>query len=238
MGKIRLFCLPYAGGSASVFNKWRTYLDSRIELVPLELAGRGRRMNQPFYGSVHEAADDIYSSISQSLDGCPYAFYGHSMGTVIVYEVCRRIVQNGRTSPCHVFASGRYAPHIKKNEKELHALPEDEFKEEILKIGGTPKQIFEDPQLTQIFSPVLRADYRIIECYKHAESNISLSCPITVLSGRSDSITHGLDQENEMLGWPKYTSGLCKMHEFDGGHFFIFDYIKEIANIINSSIAE
>ena len=91
MKKIKLFCFPYAGGSAAAYNKWRQYLDKHIELRPVELAGRGRRIYDPLYQSIEEAVDDVYQLISPELAKGPYAFFGHSMGGIIAYELAYKI---------------------------------------------------------------------------------------------------------------------------------------------------
>ncbi|MCU0287008.1 MAG: thioesterase domain-containing protein, partial [Acidobacteria bacterium] len=129
MKKFKLFCLPYAGGSAAIYNKWRPYLDKRIELVPLDLAGRGRRIYDPLYDSIAEAVEDIYNMIEKQLEDVPYSFFGHSMGGIMVYELAQKIRNLQRPQPIHIFIAGRGAPDIPgEDEKIFHKLPEDQFK--------------------------------------------------------------------------------------------------------------
>ena len=47
MSNISLYCLPYSGGSAAMYYKWRSVLSDNITLRPLEPAGRGTRIRQP-----------------------------------------------------------------------------------------------------------------------------------------------------------------------------------------------
>ncbi|MCX8132092.1 MAG: thioesterase domain-containing protein [Clostridia bacterium] len=234
MEKMILFCFPYVGGSSTVYNKWKAFVDNCIELVPVEYSGRGKRIREHFYDNMSEAIDDMYKTVSSFIEGRRFAVYGHSMGSVIAYEICKRIKMESGKDPLHIFVSGRYPPHVKKDEELLHMLPDDRFKEEILKIGGTPGEVFENREFAQIFIPILRADYRLIERYEYVEENVRFNCGITVLNGNADKITSGCD----MFEWQKHTAHKIVISEFNGGHFFIHDYIKEITGIINSTLTE
>lgn len=229
MEKIILFCFPYAGGSATIYIKWRTYLSSHIDLVPVEFAGRGRRINEPFYESMSDALDDLYDKVKPYLMEYKFAFFGHSMGGVFVYELCKKIKENEGKDPIHVFVSGRYPPHINKSEQMLHLLPDDKFKDAIIKIGGTPSSVFENPELSEIFIPILKADYRLIERYEYAESNFRFNCGLTVFNGRSDKIA----TSDEILEWQKYTTANLNIYDFEGAHFFIYNNTNRITEIIN-----
>ena len=232
MSEMRLYCFPYAGGSAAVFNRWRTYLNRKIELVPVELAGRGVRFKEAFYGSMLEAIDDLYSKINSTLDHSPYALFGHSMGSILVYELCHKIIAENRKGPTHIFLSGKCPPHIKKEEKIFHTLPIERFKEEIFKMGGTPRGVLENRELMDIFIPILKADYQILETYKFIPKDIKLNVGITVFNGISDNI--GCEV---MLEWGKYTSESSQIYQFEGGHFFIHNHTAEIVEIINRTLA-
>jgi surfactin synthase thioesterase subunit len=227
-----LFCFSYAGGSATVYNKFNQYLDKNIKMIPIEYAGRGKRINEEFYTNISCAIDDIYKEISQHINEYEFAFFGHSMGTVIAYEVGKRVKEKCDREPVHIFVSGRYPPHINKRDNYLHMLPDDRFKDEILKVGGTPKEVFENKEFTELFIPILRADYKLIELYTSDEVITKFDSGITVLSGKDDKIV----QRDEMLEWQKYSMHGIDLYEFDGGHFFINNCFKEIAEIINSTL--
>src|SRR6185369_7818116 len=111
MSKIKLFCLPYAGGSSMVFHKWKKYLNSEIELRAIELAGRGRRIHESMYQDRAEAVEDVFQLIKDEIRQSPYALLGHSMGSLIAYEVAQKIRANKLPEPLHVFFSGSSAPH-------------------------------------------------------------------------------------------------------------------------------
>src|SRR5215831_8066939 len=122
MGKILLFCFPYAGGSAAVFNKWNQYLDPNIELVPVELAGRGRRIHEALYKDVAAITEDVFNIVNEKIAGAPYALFGHSLGSMIAYELGQKIRDLCLLPPIHIFFSGRSAPHLKREDKKIYHL--------------------------------------------------------------------------------------------------------------------
>jgi len=108
--KTKLFCIPYAGGSANLYNKWAQTLSKDIELVPLELAGRGTRISEGFYKNLEVAVDDIFNQIVDHIYDSNYAFFGHSLGAFLVYELTQKIMSLNLPLPKHIFFSGRRSP--------------------------------------------------------------------------------------------------------------------------------
>lgn len=227
--KIKLFCLPYAGGSAMIYNQWKKSIHPMIQLCPIELAGRGKRFSESFYDSISDAVDDIYGMISDELDDYPYAFFGHSMGALLSYELARKISASSHPKPIHLLLSGKNPPHIMDDSKIYHALPDEEFKRKILKIGGTPPELFEHQELLNIFIPLLRADFRIFETYEFNIDNSLLDCAITLLYGIADEEVSA-EQMNE---WQRYTRTSCQIHRYEGGHFFINEQVGAVVEMIN-----
>jgi medium-chain acyl-[acyl-carrier-protein] hydrolase len=232
MSKVKLFCFPYAGGAASAYSQWRQYLDPNIEIRAIELAARGRRMRQPNYNSIDDAVDDVYNIIKDELIQGPYALFGHSMGSMIAIELPYKIKKNNLPGPIHIFFSGRSAPQVsRENKRRLHHLPDKEFKQQLLEMGGTPKEFFEHPELLEVFLPLLKSDFRLTETYIHPQKDAPLDCDITVLWGKQDE-----DSVDEVDAWRVHTKGNFDIHAFEGGHFFIHEETQRVINIINDAI--
>jgi surfactin synthase thioesterase subunit len=236
MKKLKLFCFPYAGGSGAVYNKWRKYLDKRIELAAVELAGRGRRIYDPLYDSTAEAVEDVYGMINSQLNGLPYSFFGHSMGGIIAYELARKLKELKRPQPVHIFFAGRGAPHVPaKDDKTIHQLPEQEFKKEIIELGGTPAEFFEHPELLDVLLPMIRSDFKISENYTFEEGREiePLAYDMSVFIGKQEEVT-----AEQVHGWKDHTTGVCTVYYFEGEHFFINHQMERVVKIVNRTLLD
>ncbi|MBL6449302.1 thioesterase [Fulvivirga sp. 29W222] len=234
MSKLKLFAFPYAGGSSSIYHGLKPYLQSHIEFIPVELAGRGRRIGDDLYAGLAEAVDDLYRIVSPQIKFSPFAFLGHSMGSLLAHELTVRLKYELGLSPNHLFFSGRGAIQVKrKDEKMYHKMDENQFKEEILLLGGTPPEFFQHPELLELFLPLLKNDFRIAETTPDIEGFKRSDVDITVFTGKEDDLT-----EAQVQGWKQYTNGGCEIHEYDGGHFFIHHEMESIASVINATTGQ
>jgi surfactin synthase thioesterase subunit len=232
MNEIKLFCLPYAGGSAMVYKKWEKYLNKSIKLCLLELAGRGSRSKEPYYKSMQEAVDNLYSMMEASLDGGEYAIFGHSMGSILSYKLAEKISESKLKGPVHIFFSGRYPPCILKEERKRHLLPEQEFIQEAIMMGGISEKLLRYEVLLKKAMETLRADYRIIETEGYYPDIKCLDSDISVMFGSEDELA----DLSEMTIWKKYTNKQCNFHLFEGGHFYLHESAKSLVKIINDTL--
>ncbi|PEW84331.1 thioesterase [Bacillus cereus] len=227
MQKTKLFCFPHAGGSAFSYAKWKNYFNPYIEVVPIELAGRGYRIEESLCQSMEEAVNDVYTSIVKQIEHSPYILYGHSMGSLIAYEVARKIQDSKNVLPEFLVLSGRNHPNSKmKNIR--HNLPNEQFKREVIAMGGTPSGVLQSEELMGIFLPILRADFKIVETYIHDNNMQACDIDFLIFNGENDEFT----TYNQVIKWEQYTSKTCTFHSFKGNHFFLNENIEEIANRI------
>lgn len=236
MDTIKLFCLPYAGGSASYFYKWRwpKHKPYNIDVHPVELAGRGLRIKEPFYRDADEAIDDIMKRIVPEIYRGPYAIFGHSMGALLAFGLMQRMKKAGLKEPEHLFFSGKGDPlSIRKKEKYYHLLQENEFKQKLVELGGTPPEFFERPELMDFFIPLIRNDFRLACSHLHLQEIIPFNCDMTVLLGKDDDIS-----AQEVHGWRKYTRGRCNIQYFNGGHFFLNQHTAEVLQLIEHTLKQ
>src|SRR2546421_132109 len=136
---LRLFCFPYAGGSSRLFYRWQEGLPASVEVVPVELPGRGMRLSQPPFANLRPMVQAIVEAIAPRLDK-PFAFFGHSMGALISLELARALRREHGREPVHLFVSGRRAPHLPETLPPMHDLPEAEFIEGLRGLNGTPPE--------------------------------------------------------------------------------------------------
>jgi len=225
-----LFCLPYAGGSETIYYDWQKHLCSSIQLEPIELKGRGNRYDEDFYESFEDAIDDIFLNIKDKMTQHNYAFFGHSLGSLLTYELYYKICDENLPKPKHIFFSGNVAPSIREP-KKLHKLPDDEFMNEIMDLGGTPEEVLGSEELLQLVRPILRNDMKINENYIYKERTEKITCDTTVFSGKQEDI-----KLEELLKWKDHCSQGFKIHMMAGNHFFINNNIENITRIISSEL--
>ena len=230
---MRLFCLPYAGGSEVIYYKWKRDMDSLIKVEPIELKGRGKRFNEGFYETFEEAVNDIFERVKDKLADEDYAIYGHSMGSLLAYELYYKIYNNNLRLPKHIFFSGYKSPNIIREKNNIHMLPDDEFIKEVIDLGGTPEELIESDELLQLFTPILRSDFKMLENYIYKDRKDKIQCNISVLNGKEDDITL-----EEILEWRNHGDKGFKAYNFEGNHFFINTNVENITDIINKTLSE
>lgn len=225
-----LICIPHAGGTAVGYMKWKKFLHNNVYLYPIELRGRGRRQLEPFYRTMEEAALDIFENIKTLIVRGNYVLYGHSMGCTLIYEVMKIIMQKGCEFPKHIIFSGCRAIGYQGGMMPLHDAEIAVFKDAIMKFGGTSEDIFNNPELADIFIPIMRADLRILEMYSDKTPEIKLPVDISVFVGKDDfRLT-----ESEKEAWNNITVKTSLFYNFEGGHFYLFnESIKDVVATIN-----
>ncbi|MBU7581852.1 MAG: thioesterase [Nostoc sp. TH1S01] len=212
---LRLFCFPYAGGSSLIFRTWPDYLPPSIEVCAIEIPGRGRQLKLSPFSRIEPLVDAIASAINPYLDK-PFALFGHSMGGLVSFELTRLLHKKYGIVPVHLFISGRRAPQVPNSKPPIHNLAEPAFIEELRHLNGTPREVLENAELMQLFLPILRADFAVLETYIY-KPEPPLECPITVFGGLQDSEV-GCD---ELQAWQEQTNADFNLHMFPGDHFFL-----------------
>ncbi len=211
----RLFCLPYAGGGASVFRTWGAGLPDSIAVHAIQPPGREERVNEPPLTDLRELARELALELLPLLD-MPYAVFGHSMGALFAYELLQQLSALRASPPRHLFLSSYLPPQYTRRWAPIHQLPDDEFLEEIRKLNGTPDAVLRHPELMALLLPTLRADFAACERYA-PQHPVAMSWPVTVYGGTDDT-----DVPAELLaGWQLHTAASFRMRLFDGDHFFL-----------------
>ena len=212
--KIRLFCVPYAGGGPQIFQSWSESLPAGTDVFCLNLPGRGKRFADPPYSALMPLVEEATEVILPLMDR-PFAFFGHSMGALIAFEVLRGIRRQHGISPVHFFASSCFPPHL-PDPHPMHHLPDKEFLDELRTLNGVPKEVLENEELMQLVLPTIRADFTAAETYVYT-NEAALSCPITSFVGSRDPlITPELAK-----AWRVHTTGPFSFRMLPGDHFFL-----------------
>jgi surfactin synthase thioesterase subunit len=220
-----LFCLPFAGGNSYSYRKFEHELPDWITVMAFDLPGHGKRLKEPLLANFERMTADIFHQIQDRLNG-PYALYGHSMGTLLGYLLCKRIAQTSLAQPFHLFVSGRQGPSVESKEQDWYLLPKDVFIRKLLEYGGIPQEVAAEGDLMDLFVPILKADFQAVSEYRYEEA-VPLTIPVTVMVGTDEGITY-----EEALQWQRITTQSVTVKQFSGNHFFIFDHVPEISRMI------
>ncbi len=228
---VRLFCLPYAGAGATLYSGFRSVLPPSVELHTPQLPGREERIaDEPF--------TDFWSVVSwleRTISGygsAPVALFGHSMGAALAFETARSLAAaGGRLALLAV--SGLNAPQYHRPADQPGTVGDDELRRRIRATGTDADRLFDDPVLSSLFVPALRADYQLLDGYRYFDGP-PLSCPISVWGGRDDPMT----SPAHLADWQQHSHTTIRLRMVDGGHLFIRDPAVAVARDLGADIEE
>lgn len=229
--RLRVFCFPYAGGSASIYRTWSAQLAPDVEVCAIQLPGREARLRELPFVRLTAIVDRLAREILPYCDR-PFVFFGHSMGALISFELARALRQQQHDEPKHLFVSGCRAPHVPDPDEPIHHLPSHAFVDELRRLNGTPEEVLRHAELLELLMPTLRADFAVVETYTYTPSP-ALECPITAFGGIDDERV----SRDALAAWQQHTTGGFKMRMFTGDHFFIRSEQAALVQTLSSYLA-
>jgi medium-chain acyl-[acyl-carrier-protein] hydrolase len=207
--RLRLFCFSFAGGHAGTFRRWAELLPDSIQVCAVQLPGRQRRIHEPPFLRMEPLVDTLAEVLRPFLER-PFAIFGNCTGSLIGFELARRL------TPRHLFVSCCRAPQLPDLDPPIHALPDEDVRRELDRMGGTPPELMAHPELLTLLLPTLRSDFELAETYAYRDG-APLACPLTVFGGRSDSVVTPAQLE----AWRQQTSNSFALHMVEGGHYLL-----------------
>lgn len=214
--RLRLLAFPHAGGGASAYRLWHRAAGPEIEFRPVQYPGRENRIGEPLIDAMAPLVDRLADALAD-LDDRPFAFYGHSLGGLVAFELACELRRRGARPPIHLAIGARRAPDRSAPETDIHHLPDDAFVDEIQeRYGAIPAAVLAEPEMMALFIPVLRADFTILETRVHRTRD-PLDIPLTAFAAVDDDRNEVADVE----AWRGATRSPFEMVTLDGGgHFF------------------
>lgn len=234
---LRLYCFPYAGGDWQAFKDWPEKLPE-IELWMVRLPGRGARIKEeplsrmlPLVNNLARYFPEEEHPGGQMKRERTYAFFGHSLGARLGFELIRSLRRRQKPLPSYLLVSGCPAPQLVQTNRPIHNLPKDVFLGELKRRNGTPAEVFAHPELLELLLPMLRADFAVFETALYT-SEPPLPLPITAFGGREDPLVN----PEALEAWSEQTQGLFSVSYFAGDHFFLrtseAQLLEEIGRIL------
>lgn len=214
--RLSLFCLPYAGASAMSYARWRRGVPAWLDIRPLELPGRGSRSGEPLPTDLV----DLAAQLARELRGetyRPYALFGHSMGSLLAFELACALRAQGVPAPCALVVSGGSAPAQRDYLRFRTPFDDEQLVAELRSLQGTSAAVLQHAELMRLTLPVLRADFLLCGRYRY-QPTAPLDCPLHVFAGVNDRAT-----PEQLQGWSEHAAAGFSLDMFPGGHFFIHE---------------
>ena len=221
MPPIDLLVLPCAGASATMYLRWRRSLPEWIRVVPVELPGRGARLDEAFIEDFGQLIDRLCSDQANALGG-RYALFGHSMGALLAYGIAQYQRAHSRPLPQAMFVSASPAPSTRDPNRFADKNDDAALIADLRRQGGTPEELFGNEDLLRLALDTLGSDYRVCESFRFFASE-PLSMPLHALAGRQDDIT-----AERIEAWRREAGSVFTLDWFDGGHFFIRQHEQQV----------
>ncbi|HEC44649.1 MAG TPA: SDR family NAD(P)-dependent oxidoreductase [Bacteroides sp.] len=238
--RMRLFCLPYFAGGASVYSSWQESLQDGIEVCAIQYPGREERMGEDPIDNYLDLVKAI-SDVIDPLLNCPIAFYCHSAGAGIGLELTRYLRREKGIQPVKFIVGGWRSPHMVSPFKFLDAIQDDEVYMDKnipnivnhLRSLEISESVLQNKELIEEMLPALRADILLGKRYKYYEDE-PMSCPLTALAGKDDTVFQG----GQIKAWKKHTSGEFNFRMVNGSHLFCRDNKEELLEILTEELSE
>lgn len=229
----RIFCFPHGGGSLQSFRTWSEYLPDDVELICLDLPGRGKRSAEAAIRSM----DVLVPMVTEALRGHndrPFVFFGHSVGALVAYEIARSLEKAGRPSPFHVVVSAHESADMPADDPPMYRYGDDKLTDVVRILGLVPKKALANEELLHNFIlPPLRADFELAETY---DRNLPtpLNAAITAMGGMQDETINA----NDLDEWRRLTTSRFARLMFDGDHFYTHSMTAEVVSTLLREVEE
>lgn len=226
--KIQLFCIPFAGGSASAFNELCTLLDERIDVHVIEYPGRGTRKNDPFCNTMDDLIEDAKRQVEEKRNKeLPFSILGYSMGVEVAFDLGQFELNE---KPVHLFFAAREAICYDTKGHDYSLLKMDSFIDKIVSLGGIDERILNNRRFLEIYMRPIYADYKLLYQYIYKKERGQLNSNVTVFyCGRDTPFIKVKD-------WSEFTTFNTDFFELGNNHFFIQQHAQDMADIINHQI--
>jgi medium-chain acyl-[acyl-carrier-protein] hydrolase len=227
---MRLFCFPFAGGGASTFRSWGKILPAGIECVAIKLPGREDRIREPAFTRISGLVQALLPELIALLDR-PFAFYGHSMGGLIAFELVLELRRRSAPEPSLLLIGGCPAPENKDLNAKFQTLSDAELLEEVRSYRGDLGGALEDLDFRDFLLPLLRADFELYDTYT-VPPDASVDCPLVVFGGKDDPKV----APERLAAWRGRTRQMCDLQIVPGGHFFLNSYPEFLLGKITEAL--
>ncbi len=225
--KVQLFLLPFAGGNSLSFMKLMRMLDSSIEAIAIEYAGRFTREKEPFIDTYDIFINDVVEYIQKyKRNDIPFAVLGYSLGAALAFDICCKGVYGEKPVYAFFCAEGSLLAH--DSARRYGELSDEEFKDKMLMLGGLDQKILGNEQEKNKYLDLIKRDFNILGQFLYTTGKVS--CDASVIYSMDDVTCI------QMEDWSELIAGKTDYYRIGSGHFFVKRYYREMAEIINKHL--
>ena len=224
--KKQLIMLHFAGGNCYSFHFLKPYVPAEYSYCPIELPGRGKRMNESLLRNEIEATADLFHQINALRNSKPYILFGHSMGASLAIRVAKRLEEIS-DPPSRLILAGNAGPGTGEK-KSRSSMSDEELKVELSMLGGVENEVLSNDDLFSFFSPIMRADFGLLENALELNDDFKVKIPITAVMGDAE------ETAGEIENWARFTLKDFKFYLLEGNHFFIHKHPSKLMKIITN----
>lgn len=221
--RIRIFALPYAGGTASAYRAWLQMPGVQTSCV--EYPGHGIRMAEPVTDDMGTLVTGLADRMVDEIEG-DYALFGHSMGAIVAFELAHALQSRGVRSPLALFVSGSQPPRNNGGDGGFQ-LTDRGILERLARLGATPLELLSNPEMREHIITTMRADGRALENYAPTDES-PLDLPLVAFGGDADPLV----PVETLQGWARFTTRPLRTDVRAGDHFYLSQHMSEIFTVM------
>jgi surfactin synthase thioesterase subunit len=223
-----MYIFPHAGGSASFYVPFAKTFTADIRRIAVQYPGRQGTHDLASFTSIADLADAVFGKVSPTVHrGDSIAFFGHSMGAMVAFEVARRFEDAGLPVQA-LFLSACAAPgrvgydYISESDRGLL--------DAVSEMTGVNPEFLENEEFAARILPTLRG-FKAISTYD-CPADATVSCPIYAFYADDDEVA----TYAKVAPWSERTTADFAVREFPGHHFYLNDHLPELVKDIEARI--
>jgi len=226
---MRLFVFPHAGSGASSYHFLaKACKEDALEISLIQYPGREMRIREQPCADMGEMVRSLDADLRALLAERPFAFLGHSMGSLVAFELSRHLAATGGPIPQHLFLSGRQAPQRPGLDLPVDSMSDEAFLEAVgRRYNALPAELMTNPEILALVLPSLRADFKLMAGYQYRAA-APLGVGLTLVNGVDDPWV----DKDSVEAWNVQSERPLSRHWFPGGHFYLPDAVAKVRLVL------
>jgi surfactin synthase thioesterase subunit len=223
-----LYIFPHAGGSAEYYVPFANSFSSDVRCVAVRYPGRRGTHDLASFTSIPDLAESTCQLLARGHQGDGMiAFFGHSMGALVAFDVARRFEAAGNPVAA-LFVSACAAP----GQIGYDYIPESDrgLLDAVSAMTGANPEFLENQEFAEKILPTLRG-LKAIANYE-CPADAAVSCPIFAFLGDNDEVA----TYEKVTRWAQRTTSAFSARVFPGHHFYLNDHLPELVRDIEEKL--